>query len=329
MIRFVARRCAPLASAAFGALAMVGATTAFDAQAQAAWKPEKPVTLVVPYAPGGGTDAQSRAVARELQRLWGQTVIVDNTSGADGLIGTRKVIEAKPDGYTLLVQLPSLTLLKHLPTFKGTDPVTQLVPVSAFSSLPGIFVANAKLPLKTAAEAARYCKTTPCSFGTTENIARLQGQMWKADNGLDNLVIANYKGGGQLITDLVANNVNVAIMGITAALPHYKNGTLRILASAGKKRSTVTPEVPSAAEAGVNGFDTPTFYGLLAPKGTPDNVVQGVVAAVQEAVKTEEVKKAFAVIGSEAIGNTPAEFAAMLREEGDRMGGLVKRFPIE
>jgi tripartite-type tricarboxylate transporter receptor subunit TctC len=123
--------------------------------------------------------------------------------------------------------------------------------------------------------------------------------------------------------------VNVAIMGLTAALPHYKNGTLRILASAGKKRSPVTPEVPSAVEAGVNGFDTPTFYGLLAPKGTPDNVVQGVLAAVQEAVRSEEVKKAFAAIGSEAIGNSPAEFAAILREEGERMGALVKRFPIE
>ena len=329
MIRFVARRCAPLVSAAFGALAMVGAMTAFDAQAQAAWKPEKPVTLVVPYAPGGGTDAQSRAVARELQRLWGQTVIVDNTSGADGLIGTRKVIEAKPDGYTLLVQLPSLTLLKHLPTFKGTDPVTQLVPVSAFSSLPGIFVANAKLPLKTAVEAARYCKTTPCSFGTTENIARLQGQMWKADNGLDNLVIANYKGGGQLITDLVANNVNVAIMGITAVMPHYKSGALRILATAGKKRSSVTPEVPSAAEAGIAGFDSTTWYGIFAPKGTPDPIVQGIAAAVHQAVSSDEVKKAFSSLGAEAIGNTPSEFAALVREEGERMGALVKRFPIE
>jgi len=320
-MRFEIRSVAAMAMAALCSLA----ATAAHAQ----WKPERQVTLVVPYAPGGGVDAQTRAVAKELQRIWGQPVIVDNTAGADGLIGTRKVIESKPDGYTLLVQINALTLSKHLPTFKGPDPMTQLVPITAFSALPGVFVANAKLPVKTVAELVRYCKTTPCSFGTTENVARLQGQMWKAENGLDSLVIVNYKGGGQLITDLVANNVNVAIMGITAALPHYKNGTLRILASAGKKRSAVTPEVPSAAEAGVNGFDIPTFYGLLAPKGTPDNVVQGVVAAVQEAVKTEDVKKAFAVIGSEAIGNTPAEFAAMLREEGDRMGGLVKRFPIE
>jgi tripartite-type tricarboxylate transporter receptor subunit TctC len=311
-------------------IAIVGALGAAAAvQAQTPWKPDKQVTIVVPYSPGGGTDAQSRAVARELQKIWGQTVIVDNTAGADGLIGTRKVIEAKPDGYTLLVQLNSLTLLKHLPTFKGTDPVTQLTPVSAFASLPGVFVASAKLPVKTVAEATRHCKAQPCSFGTTENVARLQAQMYKAETGIDNLVVVNYKGGGQLITDLVANNVNVAIMGITAALPHYKSGALRILASAGKKRSPVLPDVPSAEEAGMPAMDEPVWYGIFAPKDTPANIVQGVAAAVREAVKAEDVKKTFAVLGSDAIGNTPAEFAAMVKAEGDRMGALVKRFPIE
>lgn len=312
------------------ALALIVALGAASAaHAQATWKPDKQVTLVVPYSPGGGTDAQSRAVARELQRIWGQTVIVDNTAGADGLIGTRKVIESRPDGYTLLVQLNSLTLLKHLPTFKGTDPVTQLVPVSAFASLPVVLVANAKLPIKTVAELTSYCKANPCSFGTTENVARLQAQMYKAETGIDNLVVVNYKGGGQLITDLVANHINVAIMGITAAMPHYKSGALRVLASAGTKRSPVMPEVPSAQEAGMPGMDEPIWYGVFAPKDTPANIVQGVAAAVREAIKGDEVKKTFATLGSDAIGNSPAEFATMVKEEADRMGVLVKRFPIE
>ena len=312
---------------ALALIAIVGGGSA--AHAQATWKPDKQVTLVVPYSPGGGTDAQSRAVARELQKIWGQTVIVDNTAGADGLIGTRKVIESRPDGYTLLVQLNSLTLLRHLPTFKGTDPVTQLVPVSAFASLPVVVVANAKLPIKTVAELTAYCKANPCSFGTTENVARLQAQMYKAETSIDNLVVVNYKGGGQLITDLVANHVNVAIMGITAALPHYKSGALRVLASAGKKRSPVMPEVPSALEAGMPGMDEPIWYGVFAPKDTPANIVQGIAAAVREAVKGDEVKKTFSTLGSDAIGNSPAEFATMVKDEGDRMGALVKRFPIE
>ena len=319
----ISRRCL-LALATLSAFG-----TAPLAHAQAVWKPEKQVTIVVPYSPGGGTDVQSRAVAKELQRIWGQTVIVDNTAGADGLIGTRKVIESKPDGHTLLVQLNSLALLRHLPTFKGTDPVTQLAPVSAFSSLPGVFVASAKLPVKSIADVTRHCKAQPCSFGTTENVARLQAQMYKAETGLDNLVVVNYKGGGQLITDIVANNVNVGIMGVTAALPHYKSGALKILASAGKKRSPVLPEVPSAVEAGVPGMDEAVWYGIFAPKDTPAHIVQGIAAAVQEAVKADEAQKAFAVLGAEAIGNTPAEFTAMVKREGDRMGVLAKRFPIE
>ena len=318
----IPRRAASLALVLAGALGFAGAA---DAQ----WKPEKTVSLVVPYSPGGGTDAMTRAVAKELQTYWGQTVIVENVPGADGLIGTRKVIEAKPDGYTLLVQLNSMTLLKHLPTFKGTDPVTQLVPVAAFSSLPGVFVVNAKLPVKTLPELTRYCKAQGCSFGTTENVARLQAQMYKAENGLDNMVVVNYKGGGQLITDLVANNVNTGIMGITAAMPHVKSGSLRVLASAGKKRSPVLPDAPSAAEAGASFMDSPIWYGIFVPKDTPANIVQGVAAAIREAVKGEEAKKMFTNLGAEAIGNTPAEFAVMVREEGERMGALVKRFPIE
>ena len=328
MPSIISRRSSALAIAL--AIALVAMLPAADA-AEPTWKPERTVTVIVPYSPGGGTDAQARAVARELQRLWGQTVIVENIAGADGLIGTRKAIEAKPDGLTLLVQLPSLTLLKHLPTFKGIDPVTQLLPVSAFSAMPGVVVAAAAVPVKTMADVVRHCRTAvqPCSLGTTENIARLQARMLSVESALPNLIVANYKGGGQLITDIVGNNINLGIMGITAVLPHYKAGTLKVVMTMGAKRSSVAPEIPSAIEAGFPGFDVVTWYGLFAPKDTPPNIVQGIAAAVREAVKAEDLRKAFGTIGSEAIGNTPAEFATMVREEGERFGALAKRFPIE
>lgn len=295
------------------------------------WKPDHAVTLVVPYAPGGGTDAQARAVARQLQAMWGQPVVVDNTAGADGLIGTRKVIDARPDGHTLLVQIPSLTLIRHTPAFKGIDPLGQLVPVSEFSSLPGVFVVNARLPVKSLAELVRHCKAAepPCSVGTTENAARMQARQFGAETGLDNLVVANYKGGGQLVTDLVANNVNVGIMGQTAVLQQHKAGALRIVATMGRRRSPALPDVPTVAEAGFPDFTADTWYGVFAPRGTPAPVVDGIAAAVREAVKDEAVKKAFAAIGSEPVGSTPAEFAAQVREESGRMAGLAKRFPIE
>jgi tripartite-type tricarboxylate transporter receptor subunit TctC len=295
------------------------------------WKPDRLVTLVVPYSPGGGVDAQARAVAQELGKIWGQSVIVENTPGADGLIGTKKVIGMKPDGHTLLVQINAITVMKHIPSSRGFDPLPDLVPVSAFSQLPGVFVVNGAMPGKTLAEVVRHCKTSakPCSFGTTESMARLQARQLALEAGLDNMVVVNYKGGGQLITDLVAGNVNMAIMGVTAALPHYKSGSLKIMATLGSKRAPVTPEVPSAVEAGFPSMDTVTWYGLFAPKGTPKNIVDGIAAAVAQAVKGETTTKTFTSLGAEAIGNTPGEFATMLRKEGERTDAMAKRFPLE
>jgi tripartite-type tricarboxylate transporter receptor subunit TctC len=295
------------------------------------WKPDHPVTLVVPYSPGGGTDAQTRVVAKELQQIWGQPVIVENVPGADGVIGTRKVIDAKPNGLTLLVQLPSLTLIKHLPTFKGIDPLAQLVPVSAFSALPGVVTANAALPVKSMEQLVRYCKSaaTPCSVGTTENMARLQARILGEESALPTLVVANYKGGGQMITDLVANNISFAIAGSTAVMPFVKTGALRVVMTMGDKRSAVLPDVPSAIEAGFASFDATTWYGLFAPKGTPAEIQQGIAAAVREAVKSEDVRKSLSTIGAEPVGSTPAEFTAMVQREARRIEAQVKRFPLE
>lgn len=295
------------------------------------WKPDRPVTLVVPYSPGGGVDAQTRVVAKELQQIWGQPVIVENAPGADGVIGTRKVIDAKPNGQTLLVQIPSLTLIKHLPTFKGIDPLAQLAPVSALSTLPGVVAANAAVPAKTMDELVRYCKgaATPCSVGTTENMARLQARIMGEESALPTLVVANYKGGGQLITDLVANNISFAISGSTVMIPFVKTGALRVLMTMGDKRSSVLPDVPTAIEAGFPSYDATTWYGLFAPKGTPAEVQQGIAAAVREAVRRDDVRKMFGTIGAEPLGNAPAEFNAMVKRDAKRIESQVKRFPLD
>lgn len=309
------------------ALAAVLPCTAFAAD----WKPEHPVTLVVPYSPGGGVDAQTRVVAKELGLIWGQPVIVENVPGADGVIGTRKVIETKPNGLTLLVQIPSLTLIKHLPTFKGIDPLAQLAPVSAFSTLPGVVAANAAVPVKTMDELVRYCKgaATPCSVGTTENMARLQARIMGEESALPTLVVANYKGGGQLITDLVANNITFAISGSTVMIPFVKTGALRVLMTMGDKRSSLLPDVPNAIEAGFPSYDATTWYGLFAPKGTSAEVQQGIAAAVREAAKRDDVRRAFATIGAEPLGNTPAEFTALVQRDAKRIESQVKRFPLD
>lgn len=297
----------------------------------ATWQPDRPVILVVPYSAGGGVDAQARAVANELQQRWGRPVIVENVPGADGVIGTRKVIGAKPNGLTLLVQLPSLTLIKHLPSFKGTDPIAQLVPVTAFSALPGVVTINASLPARTMEQLVAYCKgaSTPCSVGTTENMARLQARILGEESGLPTLTVVNYKGGGQMVTDLVANNISFAIAGSTAVLPFVNNGQLRVVMTMGGKRSAVLPDIKTAVESGFPNFSGTTWYGLFAPAGTPAEAVQGIASAANEAVKSESVRKSFSTIGAEPIGNSPAEFAAMVEQEARRVEALVKRSPLQ
>ncbi len=322
------RRRAALFSLA-AALVAVHAPASAQAQPQPAWKPSRPVTIIVPYSPGGGTDVMARQLAKELARRWDQPVNVENSPGADGLIGTRRAIEAKPDGHTYVVQLPSLLLIRHLPAFKGIDPASQLVPVSAYSVLSGVYVANAAIPGNTLAEVAKHCNTAakPCSFGTTENTARLRLRMLQTD--IPSMIVVNYKGGGQLITDLLGNNVNIGSMGYTAVLPHMKSGTLKVLMTSGRQRSPVLPDVPTATESGFPQLTGETWYGLFAPLGTPPAITQAVAAAVRESLKDEALLKAFATLGASPIGSTPEEFVRMIRDEDERLTGLVRKFPIE
>ncbi|MES2610362.1 MAG: tripartite tricarboxylate transporter substrate binding protein [Pseudomonadota bacterium] len=313
------------------ALAAAGAVLAPAAHAQAVWKPTHPVTLVVPYAAGGGTDATARAVARQLGVIWGQPVVVENMPGADGLIGSRRVMEAKADGHTLLLQVPAIVLTRYMPGLKGIDPLARLEPVTAVSQSPAAIVASAKLPAKTLAELFQYCKTaaTPCSLASGESLARISGKQLADESGIANLITVNYRGTGAIVTDMIANNVNFSFTGITAALPHHKAGTLRILATQGTKRAAVLPDVPTTAEAGFPQFQSVTWFGLFAPKGTPAAATQGIVAALREAVKDADVQKTIAAAGAEPVVNSPAEFAAQVQRESERLGALVKRYPLE
>ena len=297
----------------------------------AAWRPDRPVALIVPYSAGGGTDATARAVARQLGVIWQQPVVIENMPGADGLIGSRRVMDAKPDGYTLLLQVPAIVLTRYTPGLKGIDPLAQLVPVTAVSQSPAAIVASGKLPVKTLAELFQYCKAAPqpCSIGSGETLARVSAKQIAAEVPLPGLITVNYRGTGAIVTDMIANNVNFAFTGITAATPHHKAGTLRILATQGKKRAASLPDVPTTAEAGFPQFQSVTWYGLFAPKGTPAAVQEGIVSALREAVKDPEVQKTIAAAGAEPVVNTPAEFGAQVREESERLGALVKRYPLE
>lgn len=318
-----------------GPALLAGAAIFFIATASAAqpapWRPERPVTLIVPYSAGGGTDATARAVAKQLGVLWKQAVVVENLPGADGLIGTRRVMEAKPDGYTLLLQVPAIVLTKYTPGLKGIDPLAQLAPVTAVSQSPAAIVVSARLPVKTLPELFQYCQKAPqpCSIASGETLARVSAKQIAAEVPLPGLITVNYRGTGAIVTDMIANNVNFAFTGITAAMPHHKAGTLRILATQGRTRAAALPDVPTTAEAGFPQFQSVTWFGLFAPKGTPAPVQQGIVAALREAVKDNDVRQTIAAAGAEPVVNEPADFVTQVREESERLGALVKRYPLE
>lgn len=297
--------------------------------ARADWKPTRTLTLVVPYSPGGGTDVMARKIADQLARIYGQAVIVDNRPGAGGLIGTERVIGAEPDGHTLLVQLPSLVLLKNVPGFKGTDPVSRLLPVTAYSQYPGVWVANSEVKATDFGELIKLCRdaTDPCRFGSTENTAWLLLSMLK-DTVLPSMTILNYKGGGQLLPELLNNSVNVASMGYTAALPHLQSGRIKAIMVSSDRRSPVMPDVPSATELGYPEMKSLTWFGLFAPLGTPDSVIRSLTAAVHRALDAPEVNATFATLGAESLHVTSAQFGDMVRQADDEYRTLTARYPL-
>lgn len=297
----------------------------------APWKPTRPVTLVVPYTPGGGTDSVARAVSKQLSVIWGQPVVIENLPGADGLIGTRKVIDAKPDGTTLLMQVPAIVLTRYTPGLKGVDPVSQLQPITAVAQASNAVVISGKLPAKSLAEFVEYCRRPGqrCSVATTDNQSRIMSRQFVSEEKLDSTVIVNYRGTAAIVTDMIANNVDMAFTGITAALPHHKTGALRFIATTGDRRASALPDVATTAEAGFAQYRSVNWFGLFAPRGLPPDAAQGLVAALREAVKAPDVRTAIVAAGAEPLVSTSDEFAAQVKAEGDRLGALVKRHPLE
>ncbi|VTU33388.1 Argininosuccinate lyase [Variovorax sp. PBL-H6] len=309
----------------------LGAMLHAQALAQAPWAPTKPVTLVVPYAAGGGTDAVARALARELEALWSKPVIVENVPGANGLIGTQRVVQARPDGHTILLQVPGVLLTKHMQGFKGVDPIARLQPVSIVSEAANVLVASGRLPAESFADFVTLCKSKrSCSLATVDNAGRVLGQQLSAEAGIPNLTIVPYRGaGGQMVTDLVANNVDVAISGLTVVLPHQKTGALRVLATLGHKRSTTLPDTPSIAELGLGQLVSISWVGIFAPKDSPAPIIQSLEKAMRTAVQGNGFRKAVEATGGQQVAVSSANFSTQLRSEEDRLSRLAERFKLD
>lgn len=297
------------------------------ALAQAAY-PAKPIRLIVPFPPGGGTDMIARAVAQKVadQNKW--SVIVDNRPGAGGNLGVDAAAKAEPDGYTLVMgQTSNLainpTLYKKLPY----DPLKDLVPVALVSSSPIVMAVPVNSRFKSFADVVAAAKGKPdaLTLGYSGNgtVAHLAGELAENAAGIQ-LRHIPYKGAAQAMTDLMGGQIDLYMSSVPTLLGHVRNGKLKVIAITSAQRSAQLPDVPTLAESGIKGFDAVTWFGVLAPANTPAPIVAQLNKAINQALKHPEVAEKLRSEGGEILGGTSEQFSTLLKAEVPRWAKIVK-----
>ena len=293
--------------------------------------PSHTVTIVVPFNAGGGTDGTARALAKGLGEYWKQTVIVENVSGADGLIGTQRVARAKADGYTLVMSVPNLLLFKHMHNEGQFDASAALTPVSLVASYPVVLIASNQSGIRTVADLQKKCAAADgaCSWGSGEQFSWLAGQTMLDAMGVKNATNVPYRGTAPVVNDVLGGHVSLGVGALAAPLPHYRTGTLRIVAGLAKTRFPGTPDVPTLDEAGVHGVTIgDPWYGLFAPKGVPPALLQQWSKALKAIQTSPEVLSALNVVNAVPVFSTPAEFAAQVASDEKAFDALLLKHPL-
>jgi tripartite-type tricarboxylate transporter receptor subunit TctC len=298
---------------AVAALALL-ATTPLHAQKY----PERPVRAVVPFPAGGGTDILARLFLQRLSERLAANFVIDNRAGAGGTIGTEIVAKAAPDGYTILVCSSSHTINPSVYRKLGYDPARDFAPVTIIASGPGVLVIHPSVPARNVKELIAFAKSKPGALnyasagnGTPPHLA---AELFKSMAGVD-LVHVPYKGNVPAFADLISGAVSVSFPTITSGLPQVRSGKLRALAVTSRQRSTVLPDVPTIAEAALPGYEASTWYGMLAPAGTPTAIVTTLHRQMVEVLKLPDIREKLLAQGLEAGGATPAEFTSTIAAE--------------
>lgn len=309
-------------------LFMAVLTFAGAGSAHAQAYPAKQIRLIVPVAPGGPTDIVARIVAQELGESLGRAVVVDNRAGAGGLIGTEIAAKAAPDGYTLV--------MGHIGTF-GTNPslyaklpydaVEDFAPVTQLVRLTNILCVNPSLPVRSVTDLVALAKSQPGKLnyassgnGTSQHLFM---ELFKTMAGVD-IVNVTYKGSAPALIDVISGQVPVMFDGISSALPHIRAEKLRPLAVSSARRSSIVPDVPTIAEAGIAGFEANSWLGVLAPKGTPGEIVARLNRELVKILHIPQMKQNLLGKGAESVGGTPEEFAAFIKAEIDKWAKVIK-----
>ena len=295
--------------------------------------PSRQITLVVPYPPGGGVDAMARVVAEKLSVSLGQQVVVDNRAGGSGLVGTRSFIKSAPDGYTLFLgHTGSISINPSLYANAGFDPRKDFAPAGLIASMPVALLAHPSFPAKTIGDVVAIAKKEGSKFNIGTSAVGtggyLSAELFKSIAGIDAAIIP-YKGTGQVMNDLLGNHVPIAFGVLPPALGNLQAGTLRAIAVLSPKRFSLLPDVPTASESGLPGFESVLHYGVLAPAGTPRPIIDRLNAALRALVDTDQVKQRILAEGGDPMTSTPEEYARDIDSEETKWGSLVRKLNLK
>jgi len=311
-----------------GAAALPAAVRIASAQAY----PTRPITLVVPIGAGGATDTAARIIAEKLQEKLQQSVVVENRPGAGSVIGTGFVAKATPDGHTLLFMEPGAVLAKWLNKSVPFDVTKDFVPIAMVATSPLVLFAHPSVTFSDVPGLIAYSKANPdtLNFASAGNgtAVHLAGEKFQEMTGT-HWTHVPYKGGAAALIGIVGGEVDLTLNGLLATMPHIKSGKLKALAIAGSHRSSAMPDLPTVSEAGVPGFQSGSWQGLLAPAGTPPEIVAKIHDAVVKVLNEPEMKQRLADQGAEVVANTPEEFAVFIREDTAKWAQIVKTSGIK
>jgi tripartite-type tricarboxylate transporter receptor subunit TctC len=305
--------------------ALALATVALAAHAQQ--YPDRPIKIIVPFGPGGFTDVAARILQKELAPAIGQAIIVENKPGAGSTIGTAEVAKAKPDGYTLVIVSTAHVISPHLYKQMPYDALKDFAPVMKIAEGPYVLVVHPSLPVKSVGELIALAKAQPgkIDYASSGNgsAQHLVGALFVNMSGAE-LTHVPYKGSNQAMNDLLGGQVKVSFAGVPNVLPNVTSGKLKALGVSTARRYAEMPDVPTIAEAGVPGYDATIWLGVLAPPGTPREIVQKINAEITKVLSTPESRRLMASAGVEVATSTPEEFSRLMQSEMERWGKVVR-----
>jgi tripartite-type tricarboxylate transporter receptor subunit TctC len=293
--------------------------------------PTRPVTLVIPFPPGGGNDALGRMVADKMSKSLGQQIVVDNRGGAGGTIATRAVARSAPDGHTILLGYTgTLAINPSLYANPGYDPRKDFTPIGLIGELSSVLVVHPSLPVRSVAELIAFAKARPGRIDyafVPGTVGHITTELFASIAGIE-ITRIPYKGNGPALTDLIGGHVSMMFLSILPILEHLRAGTLNALAVTNATRSRLLPDVPTIAQSGVPGFSAVIHYGLLAPPGTPRDIIERLNAALVAALSADDVRTRLAAEGGEPLPGTPQDYAADIDSEETKWGALVRKLNL-